>query len=107
MELYEKLGIKSELLLQIQAIISKCKSVKRAYIFGSRARGDYKYNSDIDIAISGKDVSSNDFYYIEDELNKLNTAFEFDLVVLEKLSKVKLKENIEKEGIEIYVYRKS
>ena len=38
----------------LQAIIAKLdgkESVTRAVIFGSRTRGDYKHNSDIDIAI--------------------------------------------------------
>jgi predicted nucleotidyltransferase len=84
LKLEEKLGIKKELLIQIQSIFSKFKCVETAVIFGSRARGDYKYNSDIDIAVSGSNMTFRDFNLICDELNGLNTAFTFDL--LERLA---------------------
>ncbi|WP_278382382.1 nucleotidyltransferase family protein [Clostridium tyrobutyricum] len=80
MKLEEKLGIKKELLIQIQKTFSKFKNVDCAVVFGSRARGDYKYNSDIDIAILGEDITSKDFNSICDRLNQLNTAFTFDVL---------------------------
>lgn len=105
MKLEEKLGIKKELLIQIQGIFSKSKGVERAVIFGSRAKGDYKYNSDIDIAVSGSNMTFRDFNFICDELNELNTAFTFDLLNMKNISKKELRNNIEKEGIEIYAAR--
>lgn len=105
MKLEEKLGIKKELLIQIQSIFSKFRCVERAVIFGSRARGDYKYNSDIDIAVSGSDMTFKDLNFICDELNELNTAFTFDLLDMKNISKKELRDNIEKEGIEIYAVR--
>jgi predicted nucleotidyltransferase len=103
MELHENLGIKKDLLLQIQYIISKCSHVKKAVIFGSRARGDYKINSDIDIAIIGENVSYKDLNFIENGLSELNTALDFDIVPFEKISKTELRKNIYQDGVEIYV----
>ncbi|MBV4437242.1 MAG: nucleotidyltransferase domain-containing protein [Clostridium tyrobutyricum] len=107
MKLEEKLGIKKELLIQIQKTFSKFKNVDRAVVFGSRARGDYKYNSDIDIAILGEDITSKDFNSICDRLNQLNTAFTFDVLNMKSISQKGLKDNIEREGIAIYDAEKS
>lgn len=107
MELYEKLGIKRDLLAKIIDIISSCSSVEKALVFGSRARGDYKDTSDIDIAISGKDITSKELNIIEDNINMLNTALNFDIIYLEKTYKKELIENIKKDGVEIYANRQS
>ena len=45
----QRFGIRNEVLEEIIKVISKYKEVKSAKIYGSRARGDYKDNSDIDI----------------------------------------------------------
>lgn len=102
MELHKKLGIKKELLTKIIDIISKSSNVEKALVFGSRARGDYKSTSDIDIAISGANITSRELNIIEDNINLLNTPLDFDIIHLDKISKKELIENIKKDGVEIY-----
>ena len=41
----------------IVKILEKYEEVKSAKIFGSRARGDYRKSSDIDIALFGDDLT--------------------------------------------------
>ena len=56
MQLSEKTGIKQNVL---QAIIKLAKDndVRKLILFGSRARGDYKERSDIDLAFYGGNSS--------------------------------------------------
>lgn len=105
MELYEKIGITSELLQKIRCIMSGYSKIDRVVIFGSRARGEYKKISDIDICIYGSEMSSMDINLVEDELKQLNTPLDFDIVHFERISKEALKCNIEREGVQIYVKR--
>lgn len=69
-------------------------------IFGSRARGDYKINSDIDIAIFGK-IDEKIEYDIRNEFDKLNIPYTIDLVFVEKGIRKELEESIKKEGVRI------
>lgn len=46
-------GLEDKIMNEIKNIIKKFPENK-FLMFGSRARGDYKYNSDIDIAVLGK-----------------------------------------------------
>ena len=46
-----RFGLPDYRLVAIINVISKYDVINKALIFGSRARGDYQYNSDIDIAI--------------------------------------------------------
>lgn len=103
MELHETLGITSELLEKIRGIILRYSKINKAVIFGSRARGNYKKTSDIDICIYSREMSPMDINLVEDELRQLNTPLDFDLVHFERISKEALKCNIEKDGVEIYV----
>ena len=105
MKFHEKLGVKENLLNRIIDIVSKYEYVEKVLIFGSRARGDYKSSSDIDIAICGSMIDKKEFNIIEDEIRGINTVIDFDIVYFEDLSKVSLKNNIIRDGVEIYAKR--
>lgn len=99
----EQFGIKESIIEDIVNIIKKHKEVTKAVIFGSRARGDYKKASDIDIALFGEEltntVNAKIFYEIED----LYMPYKVDLINFNALNEEnKIRENILKEGVEIY-----
>ena len=87
-----KYGLKDEIYDKILNIARKNKQYK-FILFGSRARGKYKKESDIDIAIKGN-IKTEDKY-------RINTIHKIDLFFIEELTKKELVENIEKEGVEI------
>ena len=57
-----KYGLSEETYKKIKLLVDKYSNYQFK-IFGSRARGDFKYNSDIDIAIEGN-ISNNDKFNI-------------------------------------------
>ena len=66
------------------------------YIFGSRARGDYKKNSDIDIAIYGE-VTDKEEFYIRNDFDIINIQYTVDLIFVNKIEKQQLLDSIKKE----------
>ena len=52
-----KFGLKSQDIEFIMKTISEFPEIEKAVIFGSRAKGNYKPGSDIDIAVYGENVS--------------------------------------------------
>lgn len=68
-------------------------------LFGSRARGDYKENSDIDIAIFGI-INDNDEWNIRNEFDKLDIVYTIDLVKITNKTKEELLNAILKEGVD-------
>jgi uncharacterized protein len=101
--IHEKMGVSKTLIEDIKKVIRKYPDVNRAVVFGSRANGSYKYNSDIDIAVFSNNLLMKDLNLLTDELKELNTIFDFDVLNFEKIDKKELLQNIEKDGIEIYV----
>ena len=89
-------GLRDEILNKIKNISQKYDY--KFYIFGSRARGDYKNNSDIDIAISGV-VSEKDETEIRNEFDLIDMEYLLDIVFINQLTNKELIENIEKEGV--------
>lgn len=96
-KLSQKSGIRSEVLREIIQL-AKQNNVKQVILFGSRARGDYKERSDIDIAFSGGNSSC--FILSVDE--ETSTLLEFDVIDLDKPVREELLQSIEEEGILIY-----
>lgn len=97
MTLSGKAGIRENVMEEIIQI-AKQNQVKKLILFGSRARGDYKERSDIDLAFSGGDSSR--FILTVDE--ETSTLLKFDVIDLQKPIKKELRESIEREGIVIY-----
>ncbi len=75
--------------------------INRIILFGSRARGDNKKTSDIDLAIYC-DEDYNDKASIYFELEDIDTLLKLDIVFIDSNTDKKLKENIEREGKIIY-----
>lgn len=72
--------------------------IEKVILFGSRARGDYKRTSDVDLAVSGGNVS--EFELSVDE--KTTTLLEFDVVNLDGSVQKELRTAIEIEGKVLY-----
>ena len=70
----------------------------KVILFGSRARGDHKYRSDIDLAVTGGD--STRFAVDADEV--IRTLIMFDVVNLDGVVQEALRKAIEREGKIIY-----
>jgi len=97
-----KFGLDDKIVNSIIDIIKKYK-VDKAVIFGSRARGDYKKTSDIDIAIFSKDMTYLELNLLRDQLDQLYIIYKIDLVQIERLTNKKMLENIEKNGKIVYI----
>lgn len=93
----------------IEKIISIFKSnskIDDAILFGSRAIGNYKPGSDIDIALKGINIRLNDILNITADLDKLSTPYKFDIVIYSRITKSALIDHIERVGISLFNKRK-
>ena len=93
----EDTGIREQVIQEICALARKY-DVDRVILFGSRARGDFRRTSDIDLAVSGGDF--NRFALDVDE--ETSTLLEYDIVNLDTEMQDELRESIEKEGRVLY-----
>lgn len=71
-------------------------SADKIVLFGSRARGDNRERSDIDIAVFGM-PEYNQVYFTE-AIEQIPTLLDFDIVFINNKTSIELIENIEKDG---------
>lgn len=90
-------GIKDIVLSEI-CDLAKEYDLETVILFGSRARGDYKRTSDIDLAVKGGNVAG----FSLDVEERTSTLLFFDIVNLDGAVQEELRESIRKEGIVIY-----
>lgn len=86
---------------QIKKCASNYPNIYKIVLFGSRARGDYRANSDIDLAIFSKNSSNLEVANFTNDIEELDTLFKFDIIFVTPDTDSFLIENLKKEGVTI------
>ena len=95
-------GLSANILQSICSAIGNFPEVERAQLFGSRARGNFKPESDIDIAVIAPTMSAARFAMLWSALDELPLVFKLDLLHFEALSNDALRNKILRDGIQIH-----
>ena len=95
------LGLKKEIILEINSKINNYSNIQKATVFGSRAMGNHKQYSDVDIAIFGN-LNDLELESLRLDLDELYIIYKLDLVEYDRISNLELKEHIDRVGVEIY-----
>ena len=95
-------GLKQQELESIKQIFSSFSEVEKAIIYGSRAKGTYKPNSDIDISLMGSELTLGIMNQISWELDDLLLPYTIDLSNFHQINNPTLVEHIERIGKVIY-----
>ncbi|MCG8475259.1 MAG: nucleotidyltransferase domain-containing protein [Cytophagales bacterium] len=77
--------------------------LRRVMLFGSRAVGNFRKSSDVDLALEGAELKMEDIFELEKALEELRLSYRFDLVALRQVSNEKLKEHIRRAGVCLWV----
>jgi uncharacterized protein len=98
-----KFGLKEKTISQIQAVLALHPQVEKAIIYGSRAKGNFKNGSDIDLALIGKeDLNLEILYRMMDEIDDLLLPYTFDLSILRQISDPDVIDHIKRVGVVFY-----
>lgn len=99
-------GIKNHIIEMILSEISKHKEICDIVIFGSRAKGNFKKGSDIDLAIKGKDVAFDLVTGLKTKFNqKMSIPYHVDIVHYESISNSDLIDHIDRVGVSLFQFR--
>ena len=99
-----KFGLLENDLIFIRATLAKFPEIEQGIIFGSRAKGSYKLGSDVDIAITGMNVSFNTVSKIHSILEEESPMpYFFDIVDYSHLKNDELKKHIDRIGVVFYI----
>ena len=97
-------GLNREDIQSIISILEKESTIEEAIIFGSRAKGNYKKGSDVDIALKGRNLDHRIINQVSFHLNEETLMpYKFDVIDKNSINNSKLSEHIERVGIPIYL----
>lgn len=91
-------GLKNDVVENIGKVLELFPSVNMCIIYGSRAMGNYRYNSAIDLTLEGDNITFSELLKIENELDDLLLPYQIDLSLLKKIDNKDLSDHINKVG---------
>ncbi len=95
-------GLKENHINDIHSVFARYSSVEKVLIYGSRAKGNYRAASDIDLTLFGDDLTLDTLLKIENELDDLLLPYKIDLSIFHKIENADLVDHINRVGKEFY-----
>ena len=92
-------------LSKLQGAFSQYADVEKVVLYGSRAKGNYKPFSDVDITLMG-DITHNQLNRLSMDIDDLLLPYQFDISIFHTLANPDLIDHIQRVGITIYQKKK-
>ncbi len=97
-----KFGLTLENITKINSVFQKYPEIQEVIIYGSRAKGTFKPESDIDLTIKGPDLSYDQLNKISLEMDDLLLPYMMDISKLQQIENPDLIEHINRVGKVFY-----
>jgi predicted nucleotidyltransferase len=97
-----KFGLTENTINNINSCLAKHRNIEKAILYGSRAKGNYRKGSDIDLVLVGENLSINEILKLENELDELFLPYLFDISIFHQIKNQDLMEHIEQVGKVFY-----
>ena len=93
-----KFGLSDNIVKKMHSVFERYPHVEKVIIYGSRAKGNHKNGSDIDLTMLGDSITDRDRRDIFFELDELSTPYMIDLSIFSKLNHADLESHILRVG---------
>lgn len=97
-----KYGLSTASIEAIQSVFAGHPEVERVLLYGSRAMGNYREGSDIDVTLFGEGVDLTVLQKIERELDELDLPYKMDVSVYALLTNPDFTAHINRVGVVFY-----
>jgi predicted nucleotidyltransferase len=94
-------GLPDHAVEKMRAVFSKHPGVERVVLYGSRAKGNYKNGSDIDLTVMG-DIAFRELLHIDTELDDLLLPWMIDISLFNQIHNPDLIAHISRVGAVFY-----
>ena len=95
-------GLSQKIIKEINTVFRKFEEVEKAVLYGSRAKGNYKPGSDIDITLKGEKLNLQLLNKIDIDLDDLLLPYMFDISIYDHISNNDLRDHIQRVGKVFY-----
>jgi predicted nucleotidyltransferase len=91
-------GLDEKILADIENIFSKYNQISKVILYGSRAKGNFRNGSDIDITLVGEELDMNILYSVMDDIDELYLPYKLDISIYSHIDNQELIEHISRVG---------
>lgn len=95
-------GLKPDTISRINSVLAAHPDIEQAVLYGSRAKGNYRAGSDIDLCLKGEALTLTQLLKIENELDDLLLPYKIDLSLHHALDNPELIDHIRRAGVVFY-----
>jgi len=96
-------GLKAETIERIRSVLAKYPQIDWAILYGSRAKGNYKPGSDIDLTfVGGPGLTFDSLTAILNDIDDLLLPYTFDLSILKEIEDPDVVDHIRRVGVVFY-----
>jgi predicted nucleotidyltransferase len=95
-------GLPDEVLPRLLAVLSSNPKVKQITLYGSRAKGNARHGSDIDLCLDGDALSLKDLDELDARIDDLLLPWKVDISVWQQIDNPELIAHIERVGVRVY-----
>jgi predicted nucleotidyltransferase len=91
-------GLDKNVIEQIKNVFDEFPQIEEVLLYGSRAKGNYKPGSDIDLSLKGENLNHNLVNSVSLKLDELFLPYIFDISIFKQISNEDLIEHINRYG---------
>ncbi|MEO0430728.1 MAG: nucleotidyltransferase domain-containing protein [Cyanobacteria bacterium J06656_5] len=95
-------GLEKSTIEEIQRLFQQYAEIERVILYGSRAKGNYRPGSDIDLTMIGTNISHTQLLSIEHQLDDLLLPYLFDLSIFNHIEDPDMIAHINRVGCVFY-----
>lgn len=95
-------GLSAQTLATVRGILADYPAVEKAILYGSRAKGNYRKGSDIDLTLIGAALDHRVLAEIAGRLEESSIPYQVDLSLKEHINNLNLLAHIERVGVVFY-----
>jgi predicted nucleotidyltransferase len=95
-------GLPEEAIAKLCSVFSQYPAIQSVLLYGSRAKGNYRPGSDIDLSIQAPALGLSDLLAIENQIDDLLLPWTVDLSLLHHIDNPELIDHIRRVGTPLY-----
>lgn len=97
-----RFGLTEDTVSKINSVFAAVPEIEQVILYGSRAKGNFRNGSDIDLTIKADAVTHSQLLWIENQLDDLLLPYTIDLSLLHQINNPDLLEHIHRVGAVLY-----
>lgn len=95
-------GLPEQAVESLQRVFRACPQIDKVVLYGSRAKGNYRAGSDIDLCIKGEALTLRGLMAIESNIDELLLPWKVDLSLMHRIDNADLLKHIGRVGVVFY-----